>query len=72
MIASFSIELLSNFLFMQRMYPTSEEVLISRMWSTEMQMKIREEKQLVESDAGNKQHTVFFRFVFLNLQFYFK
>lgn len=36
----------------QRMYPTSEEVLISRMWSTEMQVKIREEKQLVENDPG--------------------
>jgi len=34
------------------MYPTSEEVLISRMWSNEMQVKIREEKQLVENDPG--------------------
>jgi len=36
----------------QRMYPTSEEVLISRMWSNEMQVKIREEKHLVENDPG--------------------
>ena len=40
------------FFGVQRMYPTSEEVLISRMWSTEMQVKIREEKQLVENDPG--------------------